>query len=629
MYEVSAAYLTAHKSPVHQKKIRGTVGFSNITGDNIVSGSLMIHNQCSDSPDIKLGAVYIGTLECTFANVSGIGRYSWKGNTVFLEEGLRVSYSSYEYVPKGIWTITEAEWNKDGVSVKAYDNMRKLDKPFPYTQINACMPMDILNIICTDCNVQCGMEDLNDFCNGNSVLIMTDPGDIETYQDALYWLAQALCAFATIDRNGKLVLRRFVSDPVDTVQSRQRYNESSFSDYETRYTGVSVVNMSDNTTKYYPATVDDGSTINLGANPFLQSLTRDTLMQNILNEIQQIRYVPFSASMLDGAFYDLGDVIQQRDGFAGTSSNCIIMYFDDSYNSRYDMKSFGADPGLSSAKSKSDKKIQGLIDSSNKNEFMDLEQINFREIIIGDNQNKKIMSSVLASKIDTRAIVQIEIHLSTEANPSSAKISVETTAEGTVSGNAVSIEAESELATKDIFDGVSNSTTICEVSYKVNNEETTWKPVEQWIDGEHILRLMYVVPLTANMITYFDVWMKAENGEITIPERKIWLYASARGLVGEIPWDGNIDIEEEVTDFDFISPTFEDAEDTVTVVKLTPTAITLSDNVTDFTFIVPTVENNISEMLNITLHQDSVQRTDESGEYRLTEDGNTRYTEGE
>lgn len=626
MYEVSAAYLTAHKSPVHQKKIRGTVGFSNITGDNIVSGSLMIHNQCSDSPDIKLGAVYIGTLECTFANVSGIGRYSWKGNTVFLEEGLRVSYSSYEYVPKGIWTITEAEWNKDGVSVKAYDNMRKFDKPFTYTQIEASLPIDILEMLCTDCNVQCGMEDLDDFCNGNSVLIMTDPGDIETYQDALYWLAQALCAFATIDRNGKLVLRRFVSDPVDTVQSRQRYNESSFSDYETRYTGVSVVNMSDNTTKYYPATVDDGSTINLGANPFLQSLTRDTLMQNILNEIQQIRYVPFSASMLDGAFYDLGDVIQQRDGLAGTSSNCIIMYFDDAYNSRFDMKSFGADPGLSSAKSKSDKKIQGLVDSVDKNEYRDYESRNAKKITILDTHEERILTTKLASNRSTKALIHLEINLECIANAISDEIEIGIDEDY--------YDSEERLATDVSANGdgffrlVSNKTTKGIVRYLINSEEAAFKPVEQWLDGNHVLHLMYVLGLEQGIPVQFDVYLEAEGGNIEIPKGGFWFYASGRGLVGDGKWDGNLILEDDASDFNLIELVFENVTDEVTIQSQNPVDIPITEIADDFALITLTFES-ASGVLLITTHTDSRQILTEDDYIITTEDGKPIYTEGE
>ena len=626
MYGVSLEYLESHKLPVHQKKIRGRIGTVNITGDNISSDSLMIHNQCADSSDIKLGAVYIGTLEGTFVNISGIDRYSWKGKEIYLEEGLRVNYSSYQYVPKGIWTVTEAEWNKDGVSVKAYDNMRKLDKPFNHTQINASSPMEILQMICTDCGVECGMEDLDDFCNGSAVLVMTDPGDIETYQDALYWFAQALCAFATIDRNGKLVLRRFVSDPVDEVKSAQRYNESSFSDYKTRYTGVSVIDVSDNSTKYYAAGTDDGSTINLGANPFLQSLTRDALMQNILTEIQQIRYVPFSATLLDGAFYDLGDVIENTAGIAGQSSRCIIMYFDDNFNNRYEMRGFGADPGLSSAKSKSDKKIQGLINSADKNEYRDYESQNTKKITIPDEQEERILTTKLASSRSTKALIHLEINVECLANQIEDDIEIGIDEE--YHAPEERLEADVTANGDGFFRLVSNKTTKGIVRYLVNSEESPFKPVEQWLDGKHVLHLMYVLGLEQNIPVQFDVYLRAEGGMIEIPKGGFWFYASGRGLVGDGKWDGNLTLEDDAAEFDLIKLVFENVSEALDIHSQNPLQIPLSTGVDDFALITLTFEP-VSEAILPTTGTDSKKILTEEGYIIITEDGKTIYTEGQ
>ncbi len=625
MYEVSADYLAAFRLPVHQKKMRGTVGSVNITQNNISSGTMLIHNQCGESADIKLGAVYIGTMECTFLNNTGIGRYSWKGKRVTLEEGLLVG-SSYIYVPKGTWTIAEAKWNKDGVSVTAYDNMKKFVRPFPYTAISASSPIDILQMFCDDCHVENGMDNLNNFCNGNSIIHMTDQGDIETYQDALYWLAQALCAFATIDRTGKLVLRRFVSDTVDTIQNTARYNSSSFTDYSTRYTGVSVVDMSDNTTKYYAAETDDGSTINLGANPFLQSVTKDTLMGNILTEIQQIQYVPFSASMLDGAFYDLGDVIEHKSGIAGQTSACMIMYFDDAYNDRFEMRGFGADPGLSSAQSKSDKKIQGLLSSVDKNEFRDYEQKNTRKITISNNTEERILMAKLASNNTTKALIHLEINLESKTVTITDKVDVDVTAEqDEVTGN---ITASGEAEGSDIFSLVSRKTTKGIVRYLVNSEEAGFKPIEQWLDGNHVLHLMFVLSLYQGIPATFEVYMKAQGGNIEIPMGGMWFYGSGRGLVGDGKWDGSITVIDEVSGWALTEIAYASASDSVSIVPQTPTQIAKTEVANAWSISEISYES-ASDTIHITLRMDSRPRITEDGKLRITEDGSTRYTEGD
>lgn len=624
MYEVSAEYLSAMQLPVHKKIIRGTIGTVSFSENNISSGTLVTHNQCSESSEVKLGAVYIGTLECTFLKNIGLDRYSWKGKEISVEEGLLVG-STYENVPKGIWTITEAKWSKDGISVQAYDNMQKFDRPFPYTIIPASTPIDILQMFCDDCHVENGMESLEEFCNGSSILSMTEPGDIKTYKDALFWFGQALCAFSTIDRTGKLVLRRFVSDPVDVVQSVSRYDDSSFSDYSTKYTSVSIVNMSDSTTKYYAAEVDDGSTINLGSNPFLQAIGAEQLIENILTEIQLICYVPFSASLLDGAPYDLGDVIDHRSGNAGQSSRCMIMYFDDFYNKRYEMMGFGSNPALASAQSKSDKSIQGLLSSVNKNEYQDYEIKNTGRVLIGDGEEKRIVSVKLASNNSTKAMIHIEINLEAEANEITDEIPVEVIAEETQG----EIEAEGSAAGADIFQLISQKETKGVVRYLINSEEAELKPTEQWTDGKHVLHLMYILPLEAGLPTQFEAYMKADGGSLTIPMGGMWFYGSGRGLVGDGKWDGTIKIQEAVADFDITEITFENAGDSVRVDIITPTAVVLSDNTNDFAITEITFDSGIREAVSVRTFTTSYPIETESGEIIETEDGQEIWTEGD
>jgi hypothetical protein len=68
----------------------------------------------------------------------------------------------------------------------------------------------------------------------------------------------------------KHCLPGFNQTVVDTIDDAHRFTGGSFSDYVTRYTGLSVVNMEDSTTSYYAEDEDDGLTMNLGSNPFLQ-----------------------------------------------------------------------------------------------------------------------------------------------------------------------------------------------------------------------------------------------------------------------------------------------------------------------------------------------------------------------
>ena len=45
--------------------------------------------------------------------------------------------------------------------------------------------------------------------NGTESLSLYTENDIETWQDFIFWVAQATGTFATMDRQGKLVLRKY------------------------------------------------------------------------------------------------------------------------------------------------------------------------------------------------------------------------------------------------------------------------------------------------------------------------------------------------------------------------------------------------------------------------------------
>lgn len=90
----------------------------------------------------------------------------------------------------------------------------------------------------------------------------------DEYRDVLYYVGQVLGGFWVISREGKLELRKWGAEPVQTFGSRHRFS-SSFSDFITRYTAVSSTNMKTETAEYYHLDPDDGLTMNLGVNPLL------------------------------------------------------------------------------------------------------------------------------------------------------------------------------------------------------------------------------------------------------------------------------------------------------------------------------------------------------------------------
>ena len=367
MYKVSQKYLDAMKRPVQRHRIKGTVGDVPFTEANILSGSFSITGQCSDTSNVQIGQVYISELKITLMKSLNLSRYSLMDAVVSPFFGLGVTGGEYEYIPLGVFTVSSASWAASGVEITAYDNMSLLDRSFSGSKLIGT-PYELCTLACQSCGLELGMtsSDFASFANGQAKLQLYADNDIETWRDVISWIAQTVGCNAFADREGRIVLRAYGQEIVDTIDTEHRFTGGSFDDYETRYTGISVVNIETQMTNYYgDQEQDDGLTYNLGSNPFLQTASTGTvedMVLNVLSALGQIKYVPFSISMIGNPVYDLMDVFCFTDGLAdGEKISCMTKYTW-TYNAKYAMQGVGQNPALVSSKSKSDKNISGLME---------------------------------------------------------------------------------------------------------------------------------------------------------------------------------------------------------------------------------------------------------------------------
>lgn len=587
MYSVSNDYLAAFNEPVQQWKIKGFIGTTPFTENNILAGSCHMGCSCSDSGDIKLGAANIGTFSATFIGLD-IPRTGYKNKTITVEVGLVIAPGETEWVPAKSYIIAEADWTKTGVVVQAYDTMQKFDKPLELTALAADYPYNILSFCCYECGVTFGMQDLNGFCNANKQIgAVLDATDIETYRDVLYWVAQTLGAFCTIDRTGKLILRRFVSDSVATIDPTKRYNTSSFSDYVTHYTGLSIV--VDGKTLYYGAEVDDGSVINLGANPFM--VYDEELIYNLLDEIQQIAFTPFSSEMLGGIHFDLGDAVTEAGGL-GAGANCLITQYDYTYNKAFRISGTGQNPTLASVKSKTDKTITGIIRNQDSEAIEYYLITNTSEISVADGERRPIIDMRFTANKGTVVVFLAEIRLTAE-----------TTSEDI-----------------DFYDAVGR------VTYTMDDIELNYKPVETWVDGEHLLHLLYYFKMDIPGIKHLIVKLEMNGGSVYIGVSNLRAAIYGQNLAASDDWGGMIRITEEVTRFNLLDVPFKQISDSVSVNTRNPLGITASDSTRRFALMEIALRDRLVDFA--TINAVIPNRKTEEGLPRVTEDNITRKVDG-
>lgn len=266
MYTVSDAFLEAVRQPVQTHRLVGTIGSSGFTDENIVSGSFHITNQCTDNGDVMLGAVYTGTLTATFHSMP-IRRYNWVNKVITVSfEILLADGETWESVPLGIYTIREAKHSAEGTTVTAYDNMIKLDKKFNKDFFATPSKMyGFISTVCTKCGLVLGMTEaqIQALPNGNTLIgiVGTESNselneyanDIDTYRDLVFWIAQSMACFATINRSGQLIFKKWPTEEtaVDEVTESYRLEGAVFDDFTTNYTGIYVTNSKSGNDIYY------------------------------------------------------------------------------------------------------------------------------------------------------------------------------------------------------------------------------------------------------------------------------------------------------------------------------------------------------------------------------------------
>lgn len=512
MYNVSEDYIDALEHAVQDYKLIITIDGASYDESVIVGGSFTITNQCSETDIVQIGSVYCAELKMTI--IGGmIERGTWEGAVITASEGMNTE-NGYEYVPLGVFTVAEANHIEDGVQIVAYDNMLLLDKDFNLSSTIGTA-YSILSMLCQDCGVTLGMTEaqVRALPNGTQSIALYSENDCQTYRDVVFWLAQLLCTFATIGRDGKLYLRSYPdkSDFVMIATDQARIEGGSFSDFVTEYTGVGFTDIETQEYIYVSEDVDDKLTYNLGANPFMQYGTLTTkriLARNILGALRRIAYTPFRTGYLNTPAYDLGDVIRNNSGIAGDSF-CCIMWFEYNYSTGYQVEGFGQNPALATAQNKTDKDIAGLLSRVNKDSIQFYTFKNADQITVGDGETQSIMNIRFTTQESRQVTFQGEI---------------------LVDADVTLDEVEANI--RYFLDGA---------------EILDYQPSETWSeDGKHIISLYYVIDVEPNTLYRWQVYLNSVGGTLTVPIENARGTIWGQGLVASDKWDGYIDAEDRI-----------------------------------------------------------------------------------
>lgn len=388
MYNVSDKFKTALKSSSRKSFIYGTL--TTIKGDifplddsNIIRDSLYITNQIVNNNKLTFGAVYAG--ECGLVINSEIDRYSLFGAKIELNFLLRFEDGTEESLPLGVFYVDTPERIGSKIKLTAVDNMSNFDITVD-EDVNGTW-YELLAYMADKCGVelaqtQAELEALH--INTTSQTYTIQQEKIDTYRDALAFMSMIICANATIDNTGKLKIIQFATTPCDSNDGSTRLNNCKFSDYATKYAGVTArFFASDNYYTYKAVDEDiDGLMLNLGDIPIVGGTndSKNETIQAILDTLKQIEYVPSTLYISSNPTYELGDMIECNNINNTTDSvNTYVMAYKYDYRKKETINCYGDNPLL-----------QNIKDKSNTINTSDIEaQIASKEMVIVNATNAK------------------------------------------------------------------------------------------------------------------------------------------------------------------------------------------------------------------------------------------------
>ena len=577
MYPVSDGFLRAVKSNTRKYYWTGTIvtrgGMTYEFGaKEIVKDSGYISRQCCGSTEIELGTVYAAEMGITL--LSDIDRYTLEDAQVTLVFHLVLADDSVEDVPMGVFEVSEANCLAKCLELKAYDFMLRFDKSFNGFE-TVGTAYDFIALCCKRCKVEFANKraEIDAMPNGGVTLSVYTENDIETCRDVLFYVAQVLGGFFIINREGKLELRKYGKDPVMKVEQRHRFS-SSFSDFITRYTAVSSTNKQTQIAEYYALDSDNGLTMNLGVNPFLQfglKETREMLCRNILTDLSVIRYVPFDSDIIGNPALDPGDVLTFTGGQADEGQITCITSIRQKIGGKQSLKCVGKNPRLAQAKSRNDKNISGLLNQIEDNaktgkigihtftnaSAHEIGQTRVKLVSIqfaSSEENHmqffaQVVVDVAADPVERSAEASGTVVIPFPGGSGSGTGSADDTSGGADagSGSGSEVSVDVSLPVKWQEDGQA----VCHVVFEFNNEEIMEHcPVETWHSGKHILSLYYPIEkIVANYTNTFNVYLWMENGSGTVDVGDCIASVSGQAMAAGEAWDGKLEVEDYTTRF--------------------------------------------------------------------------------
>ena len=285
--------------------IHHSTGTLNLNNSDLVSNSLKYKESSQSGDDFTIGGVVASEISFDINKKPNYDSLKLVGATLEVDVELLLNEDTnyWETIPLGVFNIDEVDKLRNTVSIKAIDNMIKLDRP--YSESNLSYPASLKSIYGDIHSIISPYPETLNFPN-DGYIVSNKPDGEHSYRDILSYVAQLSGTFAKTTRSGDIELKWYT--PTDIVIEPKNRFHLEVSDEEVNITGISF----ETEENIFVHKDSDNYIINISENPLFQDLG-ENLISNIYDNVKGITFVPYKSEWQGNPALECGDMIQQID----------------------------------------------------------------------------------------------------------------------------------------------------------------------------------------------------------------------------------------------------------------------------------------------------------------------------
>lgn len=277
--------------------------------------------------------MYVGTAEVT-VRMPGVLTNRFRGGELRIEFGVDISESEIEWIPLGVWDITEPKREVgDKIVLRCSDRMNRLQVRCDSNVSGGIMLKYMLNFISGKAGVEFAQnaEEIAALVEEPSHMLMRITF-AETCWDEVRMISQLIGGFAFANREGKIEFRKFRD--VDYSIPAKKRKDISLDEYEFSVKGISYTDKYGQTYTTEISKLGTGSVLSFSNNNYIPSLTKNPKdfgidrIERINDNLKMLTWTPGTVNFYGNPALDVGDIIKIEGGINGDGNTNFLIGTD-------------------------------------------------------------------------------------------------------------------------------------------------------------------------------------------------------------------------------------------------------------------------------------------------------------